>query len=291
MLWITIQSIINGIFTGGVYSMVAVGVTIIFGVMRMVNFASGPFLMVGMYMTWLAYKFIPLEVYYLIPIVFIMTAAFSYIAYRLSIKPIINGSRTSLIISTVGLSFLLQNLAALVFGTVPYVINTPVASKSISIGGYAISVPRAAAFLIALILTLVVSVLINKTTLGRCMKATSESAEITQMLGIKTDRIYAIAWMLGIGLTGVAGLLVVPLYPIAPNTGGVFRSTGLIAVVMGGMGDIRGAFISGILLGIVESLCTVYIDPSFGPAGMFILFLLVLYFKPFGLFGKGERVS
>lgn len=288
---IILQPLMNGIMTGGTYALLAVGTTIIFGVMRMVNFANGSIFMIGMYFTWWVWSLLGWSIYALIPFVVILMAIVAYISFKTSIAPILLKDRSSVIIVTVGLSYVLQNLATIIFGATPLNVPSDLRYASLVIGNVALPWLRILAFLAALVLTIGLNIVISKTSYGRCMRATSENTEIAEMLGINTKRIFATSWILGTVLMGISGLLLVPLYNITPAVGNVFRSTALIAVVLGGLGDIRGAFISGIALGVVEQFVSVFIDPQLGLAGMMILYLVVLQIKPLGLFGKGERVA
>lgn len=290
-MWLFGQTLLNGVMAGGVYALLAVGVTIVFGVMRIVNFAAGSFLVVGMYMTWLGYSLFGLSNYALIPFVLIGIAVIAYGVFKVTMAPIINKQRNSAIIITVGLSFLLQNLMILIFGSISLTVPSEIKTNSLAIGSLAISYPRLIAFGVSLLLVVLVNILLNKTSIGRAMRSTSESVEISEMLGVNTKRVFEAAWVLGICLTGLAGLLITPMYYVESAVGTLFRTTPMIAVVLGGMGDIKGAFISGIFLGIIEAVVSTYLSANMGPAGIFVVFLAVLYFFPNGLFGKGERVA
>ena len=286
-----LQPLINGVLCGGTYALLAVGTTLIFGVMRMVNFANGSMLMVGMYLTWWAWDMLGWNIYALIPIVVLMLAIIAYICYKIMISPILMRERTSVIIVTVGLSYALQNLVTLIFGATPLNVPSNLRYSSLIIGNLALPWIRIIAFTAAVVLTILFNILIAKTSYGRCMRATSENVEVAEMLGINTKSVFISAWIIGTILMGISGLLLAPLYNITPAVGNVFRSTALIAVVLGGLSDIRGAFISGIMLGIVEQFVNVYVNPQLGVAGMMILYLVILQIKPLGLFGKGERVG
>lgn len=288
---ILLQPLINGVLSGGTYALLAVGTTIIFGVMRMVNFASGALFMVGMYLTWWAWSVLGWSLYALIPFVLLAISLLAYVCFKLSVAPLLMKDRSSVIIVTVGLSYVLQNLATIVFGATPLNVPSDLRYASLIIGDLALPWLRVIAFLAALGLTLGLNLVISKTSYGRCMRATSENMEIAEMLGVNTRRVFITSWVLGIALIGIAGLLLTPLYNITPAVGNVFRSTALIAVVLGGLGDIRGAFISGVALGVVEQFVSVFIHPQLGLAGMMILYLIILQIKPLGLFGKGERVA
>ena len=289
MSWIVGQSIINGLLMGGIYALISTGVTIIFGVMKMVNFAMGEFLMVGMYMTFLSYSMFGGNAYMQILFVILAMALTAVICFKLTIQNILGRSNTSYILMTVGLSFLIQNLAQLIFGPNYRTVPAPTGVKTLFVGQYSISVPRLIAFIVAMILIFAISEVMNKTTLGRMMRATAEKPVVAEMLGIDTRKTFTIAFTIGIVLAGVAGLLLTPIYDIKPTAGAIFKSTALMIVVLGGVGSIKGAFICGMFVGLVEQLVATFISPDLGPAAVFVFFLLVVYFKPQGLFGKKGR--
>ena len=239
-MWYFTQNIINGIFAGGVYALIAVGITVIYGVMRMINFASGAYLMVGMYITYLGYALTGWDAYMLIPFTVVVSAVIAWASFKLTISPILNRDKTTAIIVTVGLSFFFQNLVILIFGANPLTIPTEIQLKSLMVGPFIISLPRLIAFVASMALVLVFHLLLNRTMFGQAIRATSENVEVSEMLGVNTRNMFAIAWVLGIVLTSIAGLLLTPIYAIQSSTGATFRTTGLMAVVLGGLGDIRG---------------------------------------------------
>ena len=290
-MWTIGQSIINGVLNGGVYALIAVGITIVFGVMRLINFASGSFLVLGMYFTWLGYALTGWDVYYLFPFAIISSIIFGYLSFRLSLMPILNKSREAGLLITVGLSYVLQNLMLIIFGQNPLSVPSALGDAAINIGGFIISVPRLLAFLVALICVIGVSLFLSKTRFGISMRATSENTEVSEMLGIKTKKVFTIAWTLGIVLTGIAGLMITPLYFVQSSMGSAFRTTPMIAVILGGLGNIKGAFLAGIILGVVEALVSTLIAADLGPLGVFAAYLIIFWLKPQGLFGKGERIA
>lgn len=289
--WVFGQSLINGLLMGGVYALISTGVTIIFGVMKMVNFAMGEFIMIGMYMTWLAYSVIGGNSYLQIPFVIVAMALIAYVCFKLTLNRVLGRGSMAYILMTVGISFFLQNLALMIFGANYKTIPSQINNVSIPLGEFSVSIPRLLAFIIALVLILAISALMNKTMLGRAMRATSEKPEVAQMLGIDTNRAFTTAFILGIVLAGVAGLLVTPIYNINPVAGKIFSTTALMIVVLGGMGSIKGAFLCGMFIGIVEAFVATFISADLGPAAVFLFFLLVVYFKPQGFFGRKERTA
>ena len=315
--WIVGQAIINGFLAGGVYSLVGVGITIIFGVMKIVNFAAGSYLVWGMYFTyfWQATLGGTISPYLLIPLVILSTIIFGYISFKLTVRKVLNTSDTSYILITVGLMFFLQNLAETFVGTRPLSVYVPEAYKNGSfvlrdvitwivpslsenqafmesqLGLLTFGYPRLIAFGVMLLLVLGVSMLLNRTLLGRAMRATSENPEVAKMLGVNAEATFTIAFILGVTLAALAGLLITPLFYVSVSASLAFRTAPLMVIVLGGMGSIKGSLYGGILVGIVESLVTTLIDTQLSVASISVLFLIVIYLRPQGLFGKKTRTA
>jgi branched-chain amino acid transport system permease protein len=313
--WIVGQAIINGFLAGGVYSLVGVGMTIIFGVMKMVNFAAGSYLVWGMYFTYF-WQYVlggMISPYLLIPLVVLSMIVFGYITFKLTVRRVLNTSDTSYILITVGLMFFLQNLAETFLGTRPLSVYVPETYKNGSItlrvlltrffpsmesalagsplGSLNLGFPRLIAFGVMLLLVLGVNLLLTRTLLGRAMRATSENSEVAKMLGVDAERTYTIAFIMGVTLAALAGLLVTPLYYVSISASVAFRTAPLMVIVLGGMGSIKGSFFGGILVGIVEALVTTLVDTQLSVASISVLFLIVIYLRPQGLFGKKMRTA
>ena len=225
------------------------------------------------------------------PFVVITMVAIATIIFLLTIKPILGQSSTSYILMTVGLSFVIQNLLLILFSanykTIPSALNDEV----IRLGSFSIQIPRLLAFVIAVLIIFFTNILMSKTTAGRAMRSTSEKVDVSEMLGVNTGAAFLLAFVLGIVLAGLAGLLVTPIYDIKPTAGVIFKATSLMIVVIGGMGSIKGAFLASILVGVLENLVATFISADLGPAAVFVMFILIVYFKPNGLFGKQERIA
>ncbi|MDO4322512.1 MAG: branched-chain amino acid ABC transporter permease [Lachnospiraceae bacterium] len=291
MTWKIIQAIINGILNGGVYAVVAVGLTIVYGVMKMINFANGEFLMLGMYFTYLLYGLTGWNCYALIPLVVIAMSVFGFVVYKLVIERIIGRDSTTYIMVTVGLSYFLINLSQIIFSATPVSVPSDIKTSSVTFGSYSASLPRLIAFLAACLLIFITWLFMQKTYMGRAMRATSEKPEVAQILGINTKVAFTVAFVLSVILAGVAGLLLTPIYTIYPSVGSVLKTTGLMIVVLGGMGSIPGALLGGVIVGVVEALVGTLISANLGPAGIFAVFLIILYVRPQGIFGKKGRVA
>lgn len=291
MAWKIVQAVINGILNGGVYAVVAVGLTIVFGVMKMVNFANGEFLMFGMYFTYLLYTMTGWNAYVLLPGIVVLMSLFGYISYKLVIRPVLGRDSSTYIMVTVGLSYFFMNLAQMLFTATPVSVPSDIKTASVSVGAFSMSLPRLIAFLAACVLIFAVWLFMKRSTMGRALRATSEKPEVAQMLGINTKVAFTFAFVLSVVMAGIAGLLLTPIYTIYPSVGTVLKTTALMIVVLGGMGSIPGALVGGVLVGIVEALVGTLISSNLGPAGIFVVFLMIVYLRPQGLFGKGSRVA
>ncbi len=286
------QTFVNGLLMGGVYALIAVGLTMIFGVMNIVNFAQGEFMMLGMYCTWaFAQCFHSNNPYLLIIPVMAATFLIGMLLYRLFVHPVIGQGDTAYILLTVGLSYFLQNIAQVIWGADPRSIDTPLKSASISLGLLSIIVPRLIAFLLAVLFMLLFGLFLSKTDMGRAMRATSENATVAQILGVNTRVMFLVAFGLGTALSAVAGCIISPMYSIYPRVGQVFATTIFACVIIGGLGDIKGAFVGGILIGLVEAFASSYLALNLAPTCVFAVMLLFMLLKPDGLFGKGARVG
>jgi branched-chain amino acid transport system permease protein len=240
---------------------------------------------------------------------------FGYITFKLTVRRVLNTSDTSYILITVGLMFFLQNLAETFLGTRPLSVYVPESYKngsfilkdiittlippladnqalaSSALGGLTFGYPRLIAFGVMLLLVLGVNLLLNKTLLGRAMRATAENTEVAKMLGVDAERTFTIAFIMGVTLASLAGLLVTPLYYVSISAAIGFRTAPLMVIVLGGMGSIKGSFFGGLLVGVVESLATTLIDTQLSVASISILFLIVIYLRPQGLFGRKARTA
>jgi len=291
MSWAIVQSLINGILTGGIYALVASGITIIFGVMKVVNFAAGEYITCGMYMAYIAYELTGWNTYALLPFVIIATAAIGFITFRLCFKPLLGRDGITFVLVTFGLSYALMNLLQMIFGGYPLNVPSAIKTVSLQLGSFLVPLPRLIGFGVGLLVIILVDRLIKRTNFGRAIRATAENSEVAETLGINSAKCYEASFIIGIALAGIAGLLLTPFYLVSPTAGATMKTTALMIVVLGGMGSIRGAFLGGILVGVAEALVSTTIATELGPASIFVVFLIVVYFRPQGLFGKAGRVG
>lgn len=285
---IFLQAAANGLLLGGVYGLVSAGLTLIFGVMRIVNFAHGEFLMLGMFAAWWLVHLTGIHPYLaLVPVGLLMFGA-GWLTQRVLIARVLGKTDEAQILLTVGLAAFLQGGALFAWGADYRTIATPLTSASLGIGGVYLSTPRLVAFGVALLLAGGLYVLLVRTDAGRAMRAAAENREVALLLGIDTRRVYLLAFGLGTGLVGVAGALMAPVLATFPTVGTLFALTAFVVVVLGGMGDIVGAVLGGMIIGVTEALIATYVALDLAPLATFLIFVLILLVRPQGLFGKGR---
>ncbi|HSF04189.1 MAG TPA: branched-chain amino acid ABC transporter permease [Methylomirabilota bacterium] len=274
------------VLLGGIYALIAVGLTLIFGIMRVVNFAHGEFLMLGMYLAFWAYTFSSLDPYVTLflslPVFFVVGLA----SYGLIMRGVIHASHNVQIFTTVGLSIALQN-AALVLWTGDYRVVRPWHSFVVlRVGDVAFNLSQVVAFLIALALTIGLFAFMRWTHTGRVMRATAQDREAATLMGIDADRVYRLTWTIGIAAVGVAGVLVAPLYAVYPTAGLQFVLLAYVVVVLGGLGDMVGALFGSLIVAFVEVVGSYFIGTAWKEVLYFVLFIAVLLLRPAGIFGQ-----
>jgi branched-chain amino acid transport system permease protein len=286
-----LEDTINGILMGSIYGLTALGLTIIFGVLKVINFAHGSLLMVGMYVAYWAVVLSGLHPYLTLVLVVPVMYLFGYYLQDIVIKPIFKAEREvrepiTVIIVTTGVWYILDNLTLLIFG--PQYRNigdNPLRGKMLEIGEMLISVPKLWGFFAAIITAGSVYWFLQKTRMGRAIRATSLDRDAASLMGIKQYKVYNIAFGIGTATAGIAGVTLVPFYNVFPTVGVLFDIKGFIIVVLGGLGSIGGAILGGIIIGLIESVGPQFMTATWTEAIVYGLFLLVLFAKPSGLFG------
>lgn len=273
---------------GGVYGLVSVGLTLIFGVMRIVNFAHGEFLMLGMFASYWLVQLTGANPYLIVAPAALLLFALGVLTQRFLIDRVLGRTDEAQILLTVGLSAFLQGGALFVWGADYRTIRTPLASASLALGQVYVSIPRLIAFGVAAVLAAGLFVLLTRTSTGRAMRAAAENREVAVLLGIDTGRIFPLAFGIGIGLVGVAGGLMSPVLATFPTVGTLFTLTAFVVVVLGGMGDVVGAMLGGLIVGLTEALIATYVALDLAPLATFLIFIAILLARPQGLFGTGR---
>jgi branched-chain amino acid transport system permease protein len=283
-----LQSILSGVLIGGVYALVGVGLTIIFGVMRIINFAHGDLVMLGMYATYFLFALAGIDPFLSIVLVFPALFLFGALLQKTVINRVLNALPQNQILLTIGIGLIISNVMMLLFTSDYRILTTPYSSSSFDVGGVSVSVPLAGSFVITAIVTAILFWFLTKTDTGQAIRATAQDRDAAQLMGINVRRMSVIATGLGAGLAAVAGALISPTYYIFPQVGQPFTLKAFVIVVLGGMGSVMGATVGGIIIGATESLAAVYISSGLKDLVVYVLFLLILLFKPSGLFGKSR---
>ncbi len=280
------QLLISTVLLGGIYALIAVGLTLIFGIMRVVNFAHGEFLMLGMYLAFWSFTLWGVDPYFILVVAVPLFFAIGLGVYALVMRGVIHASHNVQIFTTVGLSTALQNVA-LVLWTGDFRFVRPwESSVVVRILGAAFNLSQVIAFAVALLFTLALFAFMKWTHAGRVMRATAQDGEAATLMGINTDRVYRLAFAIGIACVGVAGVLVSPLYSVYPTAGLQFVLLAYVVVVLGGLGDMVGALLGALIVAGVEVIGSYVFGSAWKEVIYFVLFIAVLVFRPAGLFGQ-----
>ena len=286
-----LEGTINGILMGSIYGLTALGLTVIFGVLKVINFAHGSLIMVSMYVAYWAIIFTGIHPYIALIIVVPVMYFFGYYLQAIIIKPIFKAEKDirepiTVIIVTTGVWYILDNLTLLIFGPQYRSIqNNPLRGKMLEFGDMLISVPKLWGFVTAVITAFAIYWFLQKTRTGRAIRATSLDREAASLMGINQFKIYNIAFGIGTAVVGISAVTLVPFYNIFPSVGVLFDIKGFIIVVLGGLGSIGGAILGGIIIGLIESIAPMFMTATWAEAIVYALFLVVLFVKPSGLFG------
>jgi branched-chain amino acid transport system permease protein len=289
-LSILTQTIASGVMVGGLYALIALGMTLIFGVMRIINLAHGEFLMVGMYISYLLFTHFGvdpyLSIFVSIPVLFIL----GILTQRFIILPVIKAKAPgeNQILLTAGIGLVMTNAAILIFSSDYHTVLTSYSNATVHLGNISLSKPLVWDFLISFGITGIMYLFLMKTDVGCSIRAVEQNIDSARLMGINTDRIMIITFGVGAALVGAAGTLFMPIYYVFPAIGEVFTLKAFIVVVLGGMGSALGALVGGIALGVTEQIGAAYISMGLKDGLGFVIFVLVLIFRPSGLVGKSR---
>jgi branched-chain amino acid transport system permease protein len=285
-LTLVLQGLLSGLLFGGVYSLMAVGLTLIFGVMRVVNFAHGDMMVWGMYLAYLLATRAGVDPY----VGFVACAAALFVlglaVQRGLVDRIVDAPHEMQILLMLGVALVLENTALAVFGPEPARVRSSLSNATVWLGPIFVDVARLVTFGVAIVLTLVLSLFLFRTELGRVIRASADNTYGALVIGTDVRRVYAVAFGIGAACVGAAGALVSPILPFQPPTGLSLSVTSFNIVIIGGMGSLLGAFVGGLLVSVAESLGAVFLKPSLKELFSFSLLILILIVRPAGLFGK-----
>ncbi|HEX7647906.1 MAG TPA: branched-chain amino acid ABC transporter permease [Noviherbaspirillum sp.] len=283
---ILLQTLASGLLIGLIYALVAIGLTIIFGVMDIVNFSHGEFLMFGMYSSFWLYSLYALDPIYTLPLTAIFLFGLGVIVYRLIVSKVINSPMVSQLFTTFGMMLLFRGIAQFLWKPDFRTVDKTIVGGSVSIAGFQIGMPQLVAGIGAILVTAGIYLFITRTKVGAALEATAADKDAARLMGIDSQKMFALAWGLGAACAGVAGGLLSTFFPIFPEVGANFILIAFVVVNLGGFGSIIGALIAGVLVGVIEVMGGFLIGPEYKLAIVLGLFLAVLMFRPQGLMGK-----
>ena len=284
-----LQAIVSGLLLGGVYSLICVGLTLTFGVMRIINFAHGEFLMVAMYATYFFAVGFKLEPYAAIVVVLPGLFLFGVMVFYFLIRPIQSRDPLNQMLLLVGLSLVLQNGALALFSPDTRALQSSLLYSKIELGDVIIGTPILIAFAVSIIVTLALYWQLRFTEFGRMIRAAASDRGAAELMGINVNRVNMLSFGMGVGCLGIAAPLMMPVYYVVPDIGTFFILIAFVVVVLGGLGNFVGAMLASFLVAIAQSIGALFMPGSTAPVLPFLLFVLVLLFKPEGLFGRTSR--
>jgi branched-chain amino acid transport system permease protein len=283
---IVFAALLNGLMTGAVYALVALALTLIYGVLHIINFAHGALLTAAMFAAFFAYSLLGLDPYVaaiaLTPIFF----GFGYCLQRFIIGPASHCEDHNILLVTLGLAVVIENALLYAFRADTRTISLPYAFDVVEIGTAFLAVPRVIAFVVVMATALVLWLLTRLTDTGKAIRAVAKEKLGAELSGIDVAHIYAVTFGIGTACLAIAACLLIPTYYVNPSAGNAYVLIAFTVVVLGGMGSVTGALLGGLFVGMVESLSGLYLGESLGQIGIFVMFILVLLFRPNGLFGE-----
>jgi len=277
--------LVVGLMLGGIYGLVSLGLNLIFGVIRIVNFAHGELVMLGMYGAYLAYALMGLGPYVGVLVVVPALFVIGVVIYRLVLQPLQNESSMQ-IFATFGLLIILQNVVLALTRGEGYSVQSKVASLTFGVGDIRVTVSRLVIFLALTGAAIALHLYLKHTLTGKSIRAVTQDRQSARLMGINVERTFTITFGIGAALAGLAGVLLSPIYTLSPGIGGNFVLAAFAVVVLGGLGSVAGAYFGGLIVGLVEAFAGYYIDPELKQAIWFLIFLAVLIVRPTGLFGQ-----
>ena len=271
---------------GAIYALVALGLTLIYGVLHIINFAHGAMLMLAMYMAYFLFKILNIDPYVAILIVTPISFVFGYTIYRWGIGKLSGGRDQNILLITLGLSIILENSALVFFTGDQQTISLPYSYEAFDLGFLYLSYPKVISFVASLVICLLLWMLMTFTDLGKAIRAVAKQREGARLVGIDVEHVFAVTFGIGVACLGAAGCMLLPIFYVDPYTGNIFVIVAFTIVVLGGMGSIVGALLGGFIIGITESVGGLILGESLGQVGISLIFILILIFKPTGIFGS-----
>jgi branched-chain amino acid transport system permease protein len=282
---ILFPSLLNGLTTGAVYALVALGLTLIYGVLHIINFAHGASLMLALYGVYLLNSRLGWDPYLSLPVMVAGMFALGYALQRGVINRASHGKDENILLVTLGLAIVMENLALLAFSADTRSIDTPYTLRTVPIGPAMIALPKLIAFAGALAVAALLLWIVKRTDLGRAIRAVAKEKQGAKLMGIDVEHVYAMSFGIGLACLGAAACFLLPAYYVNPQVGSGFVLVAFTIVVLGGMGSFSGALLGALLIGVVESIGGLLLGDSLGQVGIYLIFIAVLLLRPQGLFG------
>ena len=286
---ILLSALLNGLTTGAVYALIALGLTLIYGVLHIINFAHGASLMMALYGVYALKERWGIDPYVALPFMVPAMFVLGYAMQRVVINRASHGKDENILLVTLGLSIVMENMALLFFKSDTRTIDTAYTLTTVAIGPESaqvmVSLPKLVAFAGALVVSALLIVILQRTDLGRAIRAVAKEKQGARLMGIDVEHVYAMCFGLGLACLGAAACFLLPAYYVNPQVGNGFVLVAFTVVVLGGMGSFAGALLGGLLIGVVESFGGLFLGESLGQVGIFVIFIGVLLLRPEGLFG------
>ena len=282
---ILVPAVLNGLMTGAIYALIALGLTLIYGVLHIINFAHGALLTAAMFAAFFAHRLLGLDPYVAAVLLTPLFYGLGYGLQRFIIGPAAHGEDRNILLVTLGLAVVIENALLYAFRADTRTINLPYAFNTVEIANAFIAVPRVVAFAVVIVVALALWLFMGWTDSGKAIRAVAKEKLGAELSGIDVAHIYAMTFGLGTACLAIAACLLLPTYYVNPSAGNAFVLVAFTIVVLGGMGSVVGALVGGLFVGVVESLSGLFLGESLGQIGIFVMFIVVLLFRPTGLFG------
>ena len=287
-----IEQLINGLRTGSIYALIAIGYTMVYGIAKMINFAHGDIIMVGAYALYFSISVLGLPVPVALLLTVIVCSVLGVLIEKIAYKPLRKAQPLAVLITAIGMSFFLQSSSLLIFGSTPIPFQSVIPNENIKVGPVVISSITLVTLVVTAVAMILLTLFINKTKLGSAMRAVSEDKGAAALMGINVNSTISMTFAIGSALAAVAGILYISQYQsMKPTLGALPGIKAFVAAVLGGIGSIPGAMLGGILLGLIESVSKAYISTELADAIVFGVLIVVLLFRPSGLLGKKKIVK
>ena len=281
-----LPAILGGLTIGAIYALIALGLTLIYGVLHIINFAHGSLLMLALYGVYFLHVIFGVDPYLAIPIIVPLFFLLGYGIQRGIIAPFSGGKEQNVLLVTLALAIIIDNLALYFWTSNTRTVSLPYAYEMVEIGPAFIPLPRVIAFFGAMVCALILWLIMSHTRIGKAIRAVAIEKRGAELVGIDVNNTYAVCFGIGTACVAVAASLLIPTFYVTPQVGYAFVLIAFTTVVLGGMGSFLGALVSGLLLGVIEALCGLFLGESLGQIGIFLAFILILLFRPSGLFGR-----